>query len=123
MHHGWAAIQATTSTPSRCSASVYSSSATPPELPVPRTSSRTQANPALDQEPVLGAVLERAQVVLAVRDVLQDRRVAARAGGPVDVDREAHPVTDDDAHVALDDHSPRRRHERVTWQPSIARRG
>ncbi len=46
VHHGCCAIQATTSQPSSCSASVYSSCATPCELPVPRTSRRTQANPA-----------------------------------------------------------------------------
>ena len=45
LHHGWAASHSTASYPSRVSSSVYSSRATPGELPVPRTSSRHSANP------------------------------------------------------------------------------
>src|SRR3954454_23751194 len=44
-HHGWAASQATASTPSSVSSAVYSSSATPPDEPVPRTSTRHRAYP------------------------------------------------------------------------------
>ena len=40
LHHGCAASHSTASWPSSVSASVYSSVATPWELPVPRTSSR-----------------------------------------------------------------------------------
>ena len=42
-HHGWAASQATASTPSRVSSAVYSSRATPKDDPVPRTSTRQKA--------------------------------------------------------------------------------
>ena len=45
LHHGCAASHSTASYPSSVSASVYSSSATPGELPVPRTSRRQSANP------------------------------------------------------------------------------
>ena len=40
VHHGWAASHSTASNPSRVSSSVYSSSATPADEPVPRTSTR-----------------------------------------------------------------------------------
>ena len=45
VHQGWAASQAITSARSRCSASGYSSVATPPLEPVPRTSTRATAKP------------------------------------------------------------------------------
>ena len=45
LHQGWAASHSTASYPSRVSASVYSSRATPGEEPVPRTSSRHRAKP------------------------------------------------------------------------------
>ncbi len=43
VHHGWVASHSTASKPSRVSSSVYSSSATPPDDPVPRTSTRHSA--------------------------------------------------------------------------------
>ena len=43
LHHGWAASQAITSAPSICSWGRYSSRRIPPELPVPRMSTRTEA--------------------------------------------------------------------------------
>src|SRR5262245_48538032 len=45
LHHGCTASHSTASYPSRVSSAVYSSSATPPDDPVPRTSSRHKAKP------------------------------------------------------------------------------
>ena len=45
LHHGWDASHSTASYPSRVSSAVYSSSATPPDDPVPRTSTRQSAKP------------------------------------------------------------------------------
>src|SRR6185437_16767800 len=52
------------------------------------------------------AVLQRPQVVLAVRDVLEDRTEAPRPVGAVHVGREADAVAHRDADVALEDDPP-----------------
>ena len=52
--HGWAASHSITATVSRISRSEYSSTATPVELPVPRTSSRTLTYPAAAKAPCSG---------------------------------------------------------------------
>ena len=44
LHHGWDASHSTASYPSRVSSAVYSSSATPPDDPVPRTSTQRGRN-------------------------------------------------------------------------------
>ena len=60
LHQGWAASHSTASYPSRVSASVYSSYATPPDEPVPRTSTRHRAKPrAASHSPRAVSLLRR----------------------------------------------------------------
>ena len=73
---------------------------------MPRTSSRTHTNPASTSTRFWPRSCERAQVVLAVGDVLEHGAEAARPVGAVDVGRELDAVAHRDADVALDDDPP-----------------
>ncbi len=107
VHHGWAASHSTASYPSRVSASVYSSRATPADDPVPRTSSRHRAKPRAASHSPRRVSAFAAPVVLAVRDHLEDRREplvgssAAGAGQP-QVGRQLEAVADRDPDVPVD---------------------
>ena len=107
LHHGCAASHSTASYPSSVSASVYSSSATPGELPVPRTSSRQSANPRAASHSPRAVSLLRRQLSLPYGIISRMTgkgslgRVGARERQP-QVGRQLEPVADGDADVPAD---------------------
>ena len=102
-HQGCAAIQASTSSASDSSCSRYSSVSTPSELPLPRRSTRTPANPCPREVGVVDRVPHRGEVALPVRDELEDGGNGVQVGrlGPPDPSGEAGAVRQRDADLAV----------------------
>ena len=94
VHHGRSASHAITRSASRCSCSVYSSSRIPEESPLPRRSTRANANPCAAK------YVPQAASPIAVPSLLRygtesriDRHGAAVGVlGKPQPDRQAHPV-------------------------------
>ena len=110
VHHGCAASQASTSSASSCSCGRYSSSMTPSESPEPRMVDAHGRIAVAGEPGVHERVAGRRAVVLAVGDVLEDRRHRVGLGvvGQPDAGRQAgavgerDPGVGDRAHAALE---------------------
>ena len=107
LHHGCAASHSTASYPSSVSASVYSSSATPGEEPVPRTSSRHSANPRAASHSPRAVSPFRRQLSLPYGII--SRMTGKRSSGALgqrprqpQVRRQLQPVADGDPDVPPD---------------------
>ena len=90
--HGCAASHSIAVRRSARSMSGYSSSRMPPDEPVPRRSSRSTANPPSVGEAAIAVGVRRGDVVLAVRQCLQQRRERTVAIGQVQRAASQHAV-------------------------------
>ena len=109
VHHGCAASQSSTSSASSCSCGRYSSSRIPSESPEPRWSTRTAGVAVAGEPRVHERVARRRAVVLAVRDVLEDRGHGIGLGvlGQPDARRQACAVGERDERVRDRAHAAR----------------